>query len=341
VKVRDIVLFLGGEFLQNNQYGLDYEISGVNSLEEAKIDEISFIYDLRYTRELKSSAAITVVTSKDENYIKVCKEASKNAIVVEDVKTCVVKLINLFHKPYEFGKGISQLAVVDKSAHIDETAYIAPFVVIESGVSVGQNSKILPFCFIGRNTKIGNNCVVYPHVTIYPDISIGDRVIIHSGCVIGVDGFGFFKDDKRGNVKIPHIGRVVIEDDVEIFANVCIARGTFGSTYIKSGVKIDNFVHLAHNVSVGANTLIAAQTGISGNVRIGNNVILAGQVGVIDHLNIGDNAIVTAQSGVAKNIPSNSIYSGSPAIPHSIWKRLVVILERLPEVFKGLVSKNM
>lgn len=334
MKLKEIVVLIKGRFIQNIPVDGEAEVTGINSLEEATENEISFFYDLRYSDKLKTSRSLNIVVPDDKTYLDLCFQSKKNVVVVENVKKSITKIAALFCTKTATEWSISSFANISANAQIDREVFIAPFVFIGNNVYIGKHTKIFPFTYIGDNCKIGNNCIIDPNVTIYSNVEIGNNVVIHSGCVIGVDGFGFFRDESGKNEKIPHLGKVIIEDDVEIFANCSIAKATFGKTIIKKGVKIDSLVHIAHNVKVMENTLIAAQTGISGNCVIGKNVILAGQVGVIDHITIGDNAIITAQSGIAKDVPADSIYSGAPAIPHSIWKRVSVLLPKLPELLK-------
>lgn len=341
MKLKEIVSYLKGRFIQNSNIDDEIEIRGINSLEEATENEISFFYDPRYTDKLKDSHSVNIIVEDNKSYIDICSQYKKNVIIVENIKKSIRKVALLFCSKSLTEWSISSFASISAKSQIDREVFIAPFVFIGENVTIGKHTKIYPFTYIGNNCKIGNNCLIDPNVTIYSDVQIGNNVLIHSGCVIGVDGFGFYKDESGKNEKIPHLGKVVIEDDVEIFANCSIAKATFGTTTIKKGVKIDSLVHIAHNVKIMENTLIAAQTGIAGNCAIGKNVILAGQVGIIDHITVGDNAIVTAQSGVAKDIPANSTYSGSPAISHSVWKRISVLLPRLPELLRANEEKEV
>ncbi len=334
MKLKEVIAVVKGRFIQNTNIDVELEIVGINSLEEATENEVSFFYDLRYSDKLANSRSPNIVIEDNKNFLDLCLHHKKNAILVDNVKKSVAKLAHIFSSRSITEWSISSFANISQNAQIDREVFIAPFVFVGNNVFIGKHTKIYPFTYIGDNCKIGNNCVIDSNVTIYDNVEIGNNVLIHSGTVIGVDGFSFYKDDSGRNEKIPHLGKVVIEDDVEIFSNCAIAKATFGRTVIKKGVKIDSLVHIAHNVKINENTLIAAQTGISGNCVIGKNVILAGQVGIIDHINIGDNAIITAQSGIAKDVPANSIYSGSPAIPHSIWKRINVLIPKLPQLMK-------
>jgi UDP-3-O-[3-hydroxymyristoyl] glucosamine N-acyltransferase len=226
-------------------------------------------------------------------------------------------------------------AAVDASSQIGAHAAIGPFTTIEKAVTIGEGSVIYSGCYIGARVQIGPHAIIYPGVVLREDTHIGARVIIQPGAVLGSDGYGFATQEGKHH-KIPQIGRVVIEDDVEIGANVTIDRATTGETRIGSGTKIDNLVHIAHNVQVGKNCLIVAQVGISGSTRIGNQVTLAGQVGVVGHLTIGDNAVIAAQSGVMNNVEPGSVLFGSPARPHREAMKLLAIYGKLSEIYDAV-----
>jgi UDP-3-O-[3-hydroxymyristoyl] glucosamine N-acyltransferase len=234
-------------------------------------------------------------------------------------------------------KGIHPTAVIGKEVILGKDVAVEPYVVIDDHAVIEDSTIIYMGVYVGHHTRIGKDCLIYPHVTIRERVTVGDRVIIHSGSVIGSDGFGF-STVKGAHHKIPQIGTVIIEDDVEIGANVTIDRARFDKTWIKKGTKIDNLVQIAHNVIIGENSVIVSQTGISGSTEIGNNVTLAGQSGIVGHITIGDNAVIAAQSGVTKSVPANTCVSGYPAKPHSKAKRINACLQRLPELFKSIVK---
>ncbi|MFA5100235.1 MAG: UDP-3-O-(3-hydroxymyristoyl)glucosamine N-acyltransferase, partial [Candidatus Omnitrophota bacterium] len=231
--------------------------------------------------------------------------------------------------------GVHRAAVVAQGVSLGNNVGIGACAVIEEGVSIGDNTVIYPNCFIGRNTVIGSNTIVYSNVSVRENIHIGNNVIIHAGSVIGSDGFGFVT---VGGIhhKIPQVGTVIIEDDVEIGANCTIDRARFDKTVIGQGTKLDNMVHIAHNVVTGKNCLIVAQVGVSGSTTIGNNVILAGQVGVVGHVKIGDNTIVMAKSGISKDVPENSLLWGVPAKPLNEEKKLLVYINGLPKMHQTI-----
>jgi UDP-3-O-[3-hydroxymyristoyl] glucosamine N-acyltransferase len=240
-------------------------------------------------------------------------------------------VLKLAPKPIAFAAGIHPTAVVDPTARIGNSVSIQPHAVIESGAIIGDNTVVGAGSYVGQESQIGASCLIYPNVTIRERTQIGARVIIHSGAVIGADGFGFEFIDGRYR-KIPQIGIVQIDNDVEIGANTTIDRARFGRTWIQEGVKIDNLVQIAHNVVIGKNSVIAAQTGISGSTRVGEKVMMAGQVGVIGHLTIDDNTIIAAQSGISKDLPGGAWF-GSPAVPLPDAKRQIAWIHRLGKLF--------
>jgi UDP-3-O-[3-hydroxymyristoyl] glucosamine N-acyltransferase len=240
-------------------------------------------------------------------------------------------VLKLAPKAVQFTPGIDQAAVVDPSAKLGRNVSIQPHAVIEASVAIGDDAVVGAGSYIGHETTIGPSCLIYPNVTIRERTRLGARVIIHSGAVIGADGFGFeFVEGKHK--KIAQVGFVQIDDDVEIGANTTIDRARFGRTWIQEGVKIDNLVQIAHNVIIGRNSIIAAQTGISGSTRIGENVMMAGQVGVIGHLTIEDNTVIAAQSGISKDLPGGAWF-GSPAVPLPEAKRQIAWIHRLGKLF--------
>ncbi|MFH1062594.1 MAG: UDP-3-O-(3-hydroxymyristoyl)glucosamine N-acyltransferase [Candidatus Omnitrophota bacterium] len=304
------------------------EIVGVSGIKEAKKGEITFVANPKYISLMDHTNASAIITTPD------VKQSSKPLILTENPSLAFAKLLTLV-APEESNhyKGIHPSAVIGENVKIGKDAAIYPFVVIEDYAEIGDNTVLCAGVFVGHNTIIGKNTVVYPHVSIRERVIIGDRVIIHSGTVIGSDGFGF-ATVKGLHQKIPQIGTVVIEDDVEIGANVTIDRARFDKTLIKHGTKIDNLVQIAHNVVIGENSIIVAQAGISGSTTLGKNVTLAGQAGVIGHINIGDNAVVAAQAGVTKSVPENTCVSGYPAKPHKKAKRINACIQKLPDLYK-------
>jgi UDP-3-O-[3-hydroxymyristoyl] glucosamine N-acyltransferase len=246
------------------------------------------------------------------------------------------KVVNLFSKEAQkHPTGIHKHALVSSKAKVGKNVAIGAFAIIEDGANIGDNTIIYGGCYVGHGTKIGKDCLIYPQVCIRERLEIGNRVIIHSGTVIGSDGFGFA--NVRGvQHKIPQIGTVLIEDDVEIGANVTIDRARFDKTIIGKGTKIDNLVQIAHNVIAGENCIIVAQAGVSGSTVLGKNVTLAGQAGLVGHITVGDNAIVAAQGGVTKSVPANTMVSGYPAKPHDVAKKINACVQNLPNLYKKI-----
>jgi UDP-3-O-[3-hydroxymyristoyl] glucosamine N-acyltransferase len=304
-------------------------IYGVAPFDDAAGNEITFAGNAKFLKKIDETDAGAVIVPRD------FQSSTKNIIQVDNPQLAFAILLKLFYPPLKPEAGINSSSYIGKNFLCGWEASIAPFAVIGNNVTVGHRIVLHPNVVIGDNVVIGNDVQIYPNVTILERCRIGNRVTIHAGTVIGSDGFGYAPDGKK-YYKIPHTGIVQIDDDVEIGAGNTIDRATFGKTWIKSGVKTDNLVHIAHNVIVGENSVLVAQVGISGSVTIGKNAILAGQAGVVGHLNIGDNVTIGAQAGVAKSVPGDEIVSGSPAIPHGLWLRVQKILPRLPELKKKL-----
>lgn len=301
-------------------------ITGINGIKEASEGELTFLANPRYLQLIETTRAAAILTSRQ------VKKAPKPIIRTDNPSLAFAKIISLL-TPFEqkYPCGIHPAAVIGKDVKLGRDVALQPYVVLEDGVCVGDRTVIYAGAYVGYNSVIGSDCVIYPNATIREKIEIGNRVIIHSGAVIGSDGFGFVTVDGSHH-KIPQIGTVVIEDDVEIGANVTIDRARFGKTLIGGGTKIDNLVQIAHNVVIGENSMIIAQTGISGSTVIGKNVTLAGQSGLVGHITIGDNAVVAAQAGVTKSVAPNSFVSGYPAKPHDKAKRINAFVQRLPEL---------
>ncbi|MCM8780964.1 MAG: UDP-3-O-(3-hydroxymyristoyl)glucosamine N-acyltransferase, partial [Candidatus Omnitrophica bacterium] len=274
--------------------------------------------------------ASAIITSKE------IKSAPKPIIRTQNPSLAFAKIVSLMssYQPTH-PKGIHPTAVIGKNVKLGKDVAVGPYTVIEDEASVGDNTIIYAGCYIGYATQIGANTIIYPQVSIRERVVIGNHVIIHSGTVIGADGFGYVTLDGVHH-KIPQIGTVVIEDDVEIGANVTVDRARFDKTLIGRGAKIDNLVQIAHNVIIGENSIIVAQVGISGSTVIGREVTLAGQAGLVGHINIGDGAVVAAQAGVTKSVPPHTTVSGYPAKPHQIAKRINACVQNLPRLYKKI-----
>jgi len=303
------------------------EVSAVRGLEDAGPRDLSFVLHDRYLPRLQASAAGAVILAEG------WPPVDRPALRTSNPMLAFARALTLLHPLPAPARGIHPTAVVASDARVASDASVGPLSVLGPGVEVGAGTMLDAHVTVGTGVRIGKDCRIFPQVVLREGVWLGDRVIVHSGAVLGADGFGFARDGQR-YVKVPQIGRVVIEDDVEIGANVAIDRATLGETRIGRGTKIDNLVQIAHNVHIGADTVIAGQSGISGSSRLGSRVTLAGQVGVVDHVEVGDDVIVGAQSGVTKDIPAGSVVLGSPAVPHGEFKRRVAAVARLPELRK-------
>ncbi|MCX5813733.1 MAG: UDP-3-O-(3-hydroxymyristoyl)glucosamine N-acyltransferase [Proteobacteria bacterium] len=312
-------------------------ISGISGIHEAKEGDITFLVDNSFKKYLKECKASAIILGKDINPDEF---KGKNIIVTKNPALAYAKVAEIFHPRKINEKGISPSAFVAKTSQISDDAIIYPFAYIGEKTIVEKKVVVYPFVHIGDEVTIGEETVIYPHAVIYDKVIIGKRVIIHGGTVLGSDGFGYIWDGEK-HVKIPQIGIVEIEDDVEIGANVTIDRASLGKTLIKKGAKIDNLVQIAHNVSIGENSIIVSQVGIAGSSTIGNNVVLAGQVGVRDHVVIGNNVKAAGGTGITKNVPENSLISGNPHMPHKEWLRFQGHLKNLPKLNKRIKRIEM
>jgi UDP-3-O-[3-hydroxymyristoyl] glucosamine N-acyltransferase len=304
-------------------------ISGLAGTEGAQEGDITFVSNERFFPLLKETKASAAITSQEITDVPIPQ------LIVPNPRLAVAKILTLFtRRPYVAG-GISDQAWVSPSATVSTDATIYPFVAIGDEAEIGPRVTIYPGVSIGPHAAIGEDTVIHPNVTIYPRCILGKRVICHAGTVIGADGFGFVKEGEV-NVKIPQVGIVEIEDDVEIGANCCIDRASFGKTVIKKGVKFDNLVQIGHNVQIGEHSIIVAQVGISGSTTVGKNVTLAGQVGLVDHIEIGDNVIAGAKTGITKDVPANQVVLGIPHLPYRRFLKVAAVWSRLPEIKKEL-----
>ena len=320
-------------------------VSGIGSLQTAKENDVSFAAGHKYAKQLSETKACAVIMDYESlkselpQNIKFVILDSKNPYLSFAEATQIFKAASDEetggHEDFEGGYFIGKTSVKGKNT------VIFPGVIIGEGCSIGDNCRIMSNAVIGRNVTIGNNVIIYPNVTVYDNSRIGNGCIIHAGSVVGSDGFGFARG-KAGYVKIIHSGYAELEDDVEIGANVTIDRGAVDFTRIGAGTKIDNLVQIAHNVIIGRNCVIAAQTGIAGSSEVGDNVTMGGQVGIAGHIYIGNNVMIAAQSGVSGNVKDGEIISGSPAFSIKEWRNSVVLFKKLPELFKKIkeISKT-
>ena len=312
----------------------DVVIHGVAPIDEAVEGKITFLNHpqyRRFLRECRASAVIVGPETFDEP-----QGRRLNLLRCSDPYIAFAKISQLFCPAPRFNGQISPGAYIDESATVNEGVTIFPYAWIGARTQLGQGSVVFPGVFIGENAVIGAECILHPNVVVREGCRLGDRVILHAGVVIGSDGFGY-AGKGSGRVKIPQTGIVVIEDDVEIGANTTVDRATLGRTVIKRGAKIDNLVQIAHNVTVGEFSVIAAQAGIAGSTRIGKNVTLAGQVGVVNHIEIGEGAIIGPQSGVPQSVPAGAVLSGGvAAAPHHEWLKVMTLLPQLPKLWTSV-----
>ena len=311
------------------------EVEKLSKIEEGEPGSLSFLANPLYTPHIYSTSASIVIVQQDFEPEKPLSNGT-TLIRVSDAYSSFGKLLELYDKVRHDKKGIDSGACIADSATVGEDVYVGAGTFVGEKTQVGDETKIYPNVFIGDNVKIGKRCVIYPGVKIYLDCKIGDDCIVHAGVVVGSDGFGFSPNSENNYKKVPQIGNVILEDHVEIGSNTTIDRATMGSTIIRKGVKIDNLVQIAHNVEVGENTVIAAQTGIAGSTKIGKNCMIGGQVGIVGHLTIGDNVKIAAQSGIGSNVKDNEILQGSPAFSVSEYQRAYVNFRNLSKLNKRL-----
>lgn len=306
-------------------------ITGVAGIQEARPGDITFVAHQRYLRALHTSHASAII-------IDHTMPADRPAIRVAQPYRAFAILLTLFYPRPRPSVGVREPVVLGQRIHLGQEVTLFPFVTLGDDVTIGDRVVLYPGVFIGAGSSIGDDTQLYANVTVYDRVSIGQRVVIHAGAVLGADGFGYVQGPDGQHHKIPQVGRVRVEDDVEIGANVCIDRATMGETLIRRGTKIDNLVHIAHNVEVGEDNLLLAQVGISGSCRLGTHVTLAGQVGLADHVAIGDQATVIAQSGVAKDVEPRAVVTGTPAMSHPVWRRVQAVTPRLPELLRTVAA---
>jgi UDP-3-O-[3-hydroxymyristoyl] glucosamine N-acyltransferase len=302
-------------------------VSGVASPASARAEDLIYVEAPRHLDRAAASGAKCVVISPGLSM------PGKTLLRAANPKLAFARAAEWLLPPSPIAQGIHPTAVIAPSAHLAPGAAVGPYAVIEDDVLIGAGTEIGAFCFIGRGTRLGEACRLYPRVTLYPGARLGNRVIVHSGAVIGSDGFGYVAQDGK-RWKFPQVGKVEIQDDVEIGANTTIDRGSLDHTKIGEGTKLDNLVHIAHNVSIGGNTVIAAQTGISGSAVIGKSVTIGGQVGIADHCEIEDAAVIGAQAGIpsGKIVRSGQVVWGTPARPLDKFKKQFAWFSRLPEL---------
>ena len=304
----------------------DAKITKLSKIEEGEPGSISFLANPAYTHYIYDTKASLVIVNKD---FAPTAPVSATLIRVESAAAAFAKLLEMYNQVKLNKTGVSKHAYISDSAKVGDNLYAGEFAVISDNARIGNNVKIYPQVYVGDNVVIGDNTTLFAGVKIYSDTQIGKDCIIHSGTVIGSDGFRF-EPQNEGNKKVPQIGNVVIEDDVEIGANCAIDRATLGSTILRKGVKFDNLVHIAHNVEIGENSYLAACNVVAGSTKIGKNCMFSGQVGIVGHLNIADNTIITAQSGISKSITkAGEVYMGSPAFDANKYRKAYIHFRNL------------
>jgi UDP-3-O-[3-hydroxymyristoyl] glucosamine N-acyltransferase len=303
------------------------EIRDIKGLDEAGEGDLTFLANPKYRKKIATTAASAILVSAP------VEGTGKNFIVVKDPYAALARLLALFYPEERDFQGVSPAAFIGPGALVAEGATVYPGVYVGEGARVGRGTVLYPGVYVGHGASVGEDCTLYPNVTVYRRCLIGSRVTLHAGVVVGSDGFGFANPGVE-NRKVPQVGIVQIDDDVEIQANTTIDRGTLGKTWIQRGAKIDNLVQIAHNVVIGENSIVVAQVGISGSTRLGKRVIIGGQAGLVGHIHVGDNVMIAARAGINKDIPASRIMSGAPAIPHAEWLRLNAHILRLPEMHK-------
>lgn len=309
-------------------------ICGVAGIDDAKEGHITFIASPKYIDNILSTNASAIIAAFGTDLKSV---PNKNILYVKNPYLAFAKILALFNPPPVPYSGINPKSDIHHTAVIGSQVSIYPYVFIDDGAKIGDRVTLFPGVYIGKGASIGDETILYSNVSVREGSFIGKRVIVHCNSVIGSDGFGFAKEGVKYH-KIPQIGIVRIEDDVEIGACVAIDRATLGATIVKRGTKIDNLVQIAHNVEIGEDSIIVAQVGIAGSTKIGNRVTLAGQVGVVGHIEITDDVVIGSQSGVAQDIQEKGVFSGTPAIPHREWLKAQNIFAKLPDIRKMLID---
>lgn len=322
------------DFLQGDLVGNpDVVVSDVSKIEEGRPGTLAFLANPKYEKYLYNTGASVVLVNRN---LTLNENVNTTIIKVEDAYKAFASLLELYVKSLPRKKGIEQPSFIHSSAKIGNNCYIAAFAYIGENVTIGDNVNIYPHVYIGDGVTIKSETVLFAGVKIYKGCQVGESCIIHAGTVIGSDGFGYAQEENKEFKKIPQLGIVILEDNVEIGSNVSVDRATMGATRIGKGSKIDNLVQIGHNVEVGENTIIISQAGIAGSTKVGNNCVIAAQAGLVGHLKIGDRVIIGAQSGVTNDIEDNQVRLGSPAIDAGTQKKALVLMKKLPDMYKKL-----
>ena len=326
--LRELAGLVGGDIAGDE----NVIINGVASIDTAKEGDITFIAGPKYIAGISGTKASAIIASPE-----IKERHGRNFLYVKNPYLAFAKTLAFFNPPHLPYQGVYPGAYIHHTAEIGSSVSIYPYVYIDEGANIGDRAVLYPGVYIGRDASIGDDTVLYSNVSVRERCRIGKRVIIHCNSVVGSDGFGFAKDGSEYH-KIPQIGIVRIEDDVEVGACVTIDRATLGETVVGRGTKIDNLVQIAHNVTIGEDSVIVAQAGIAGSTKLGNRVTLAGQVGVVGHIEITDDVVIGSQSGVAQDITDKGVFSGTPAIPHREWLKAQNIFAKLPEMRKKILE---
>ena len=317
----------------------DVEVSKLAKIEEGSNGTLTFLANPKYTQYIyTTNASITIV----ENNFVAENELQTTLIRVKNPYKAFSKLLEYYNQVKMNKTGIEEPVFISKSAKLGDNIYIGAFSYLGESVTLGDKVKIYPNVYLGDNVILGNNVIVFAGSKIYSDTIIGNDCVIHSGAIVGADGFGYTPNEKGEFVKIPQTGNVLIEDNVDIGAGTTIDRATLGSTIIRKGVKLDNQIQIAHNVEIGENTVIAAQSGIAGSTKIGKNCMIGGQVGIVGHITIGNNVRIQAQSGIGRNVKDGEMLQGSPALNYCDYNKSYVHFKNLPKIIERLntIEKN-
>ena len=327
---QQIAMLLGGKITGD----ANRKVSDVGPIESAREGQLSFLCDAKYLSHLPQTGASVVLMTES---IAFDGETNATLIRVENARAAMGQLLSLVAKAMNPAKqGVEQPSFVSEGVDVPEDAYIGAFAYIGKNVQLGKGVQIYPHAYVGDNVKIGDNTILYSGVKVYYNCVVGKDCILHAGVVVGSDGFGFEPDAMGVNQKLPQIGNVIIEDDVEIGANTTVDRAMMGSTIIRKNAKLDNLVQVAHNVEIGESTFMCAQVGVAGSTKVGGHCVLAGQVGVAGHITIADNCVFGAQSGIGNHVKKAGMYQGSPIIDAMNWRRSVVGFKQLPDIMKRL-----
>ncbi len=324
-----IAVILEGEVEGNPEI----EVSKLSKIEEGEPESLSFLANPKYTQFIYTTKASIVIVNK---IFKAEKKINSTLIRVEDAYKSFSKLLEYYNQVKMNKTGVESPVFISKSAIYGENIYIGAFAYLGENIKIGNNTKIYPNVYIGDNVTIGDNVILFSGAKIYSDTVIGDNCVIHSSAILGADGFGFAPNEQGEFIKVPQTGNVIIEDNVDVGAATSIDRATLGSTIIRKGVKLDNHIQIAHNVEIGQNTVIAAQTGIAGSTKIGKNCMIGGQVGIVGHITIGNNVKIQAQSGIGRNVKDNETLQGSPALPYSDYNKSYVHFKNLPKTMNRI-----